>query len=81
MAPVVASGNASLPQPVLFIRNVVAREFGQRIRPVGPPPACQSALKEVRRKNVLAAAPRRSMIVAGMAALVTGAGTVTPAGI
>ena len=45
---------------------------------LGTPPACQSALKEVGGKVL--GAPRRSMIVEGMAALLTGAVAVTPAG-
>src|ERR1700687_2777221 len=46
----------------------------------GTPPVCQSALKEDGGNGLCAPAPRRSIIVAGIAALVTGVVTVTPAG-
>src|SRR6266478_6332490 len=47
---------------------------------LGTPPVCQSVLKDDGGNGLCGPAPRRSMIVAGIAALVTGVVTVTPAG-
>src|SRR5690242_7436866 len=47
---------------------------------LGAPPACQSALRDDGGNGLPVPAPSRSMIVAGIAALVTGVVTVAPAG-
>src|SRR5678816_864972 len=81
MEPVVAVGMifaAALSSlSAMSLRASSDRGSGQPV----PPPACHSALREEEGNTFRCVrAPRISMMVAGMAALVTGPGTLTPAG-